>query len=36
MVGGSHERPTGPECCCGAEWDWWDGTCTALIEGEGE
>lgn len=29
MIGGSHERPTGPECRCGAEWDYWGDTCTA-------
>lgn len=34
MIGGSHERPHGPECRCGAQWDWWNETCTALIKGE--
>lgn len=27
MIGGSHERPGGPECRCGAGWDWWNDRC---------
>ncbi len=30
MLGGSHERLYGPQCCCGAEWDLWNQTCTSL------
>ena len=28
MLGGSHERPGGPECRCGADWDWFNDLCT--------
>lgn len=31
MIPGSHERWSGPQCRCGADWDWWageDGRCT--------
>lgn len=27
MLAGSHERPRGPECRCGAEWDYWNDRC---------
>lgn len=30
MLPGSHERPTGPECRCGAEWDYWNDMCVTL------
>lgn len=36
MLGGSHERFTGPECRCGAEWDYWGDQCAAQTEGESE
>ena len=29
MLGGSHESRFGPECRCGAEWDWWNDRCTS-------
>ena len=29
MLPGSHERPTGPQCACGAQWSLWDGICVA-------
>jgi len=34
MVPGSHERPRGPECRCGAEWDWWDDHCIRVAESD--
>lgn len=27
MIPGSHERPGGPECRCGADWDRWNDKC---------
>lgn len=32
MLGGSHERPNGPECRCGAAWDWWNDQCMRELE----
>lgn len=32
MIAGSHERPRGPECRCGADWDAWEQVCVAGIE----
>ena len=32
MAAGSHERPGGPECRCGAPWDRWSGQCTTSKE----
>lgn len=32
MIPGSHERPHGPECFCGADWDWWNDVCTAASD----
>lgn len=32
MLGGSHERPNGPECVCGKEWDWWNDKCMGEME----
>lgn len=32
MIGGSHERRGGPECKCGADWDYWSDKCTAQEE----
>jgi hypothetical protein len=29
MVSGSHERPGGAECLCGAAWDRWNDECAA-------
>lgn len=34
MLPGSHERPGGPECRCGAEWDWWNDRCTTTQNGD--
>ena len=28
MLPGSHEERYGPQCRCGAEWDWWNDKCT--------
>lgn len=30
MLPGSHERPGGPECRCGAAWDRWGGGCMSI------
>lgn len=30
MLAGSHERPSGPKCRCGAEWDWFNDHCTSV------
>ena len=32
MIPGSHERPDGPECRCGAAWDRWNARCTATVD----
>lgn len=31
MLPGSHERPRGPECRCGAEWDYWNDECVSEV-----
>ena len=30
MLPGTQERLTGPECICGADWNYWDSRCTSL------
>lgn len=30
-IPGSHERPFGPECRCGARWDGWVDRCMSTV-----
>ena len=32
MIPGSHERPGGPECRCGADWDYWSDECVGAAK----
>lgn len=34
MLPGSHERPSGPECLCGAFWDYYDDACIEGVNDE--
>jgi hypothetical protein len=36
MLPGSHERPSAPECRCGAGWDWFEERCTTEPPADGE
>jgi hypothetical protein len=34
MLPGSHERPSGPECRCGASWSVWRDCCATQVHAQ--